>query len=296
MLARVRDAVRANGWAAILPMLAVAGSVALAVSIATRLGLLPLAPTVACPANLQTAIDATPAGGTLALGNCAYTTTVRLSREITVTGGILTAPLASSYVVRVSGADVTIDGLTTSGGFAGIWADPAVRLVVRNARISDASYGGIMVLSGYACTIANNLVSRIGVGQPNGTNAYGIGLTYSYGNSVTTDCTVSGNTVTDVPTWHAFDTHGGQRIAFIGNTARNASRAFFLTDGPSDLTMTGNTLDRGTATFNLVGLTLFNANRVTVTGNKVTGYGASWWLDDEGGSTGIDIQNNTVTP
>jgi hypothetical protein len=256
-------------------------------------------PAPACPANLQAAIDATPAGGSLALGTCAYTATISLPRAITLTGGRLTAPASGSYVVRVSGADVTIDGLTVSGGKAGIWADSGVRLVVRRSTVTDASYAGIMVLSGSHCTVVDNTVRRIGMSAVPGANAYGIALSMASGKPATTDCTVSGNTVTDVPIWHALDTHSGQRIAFVGNTVRNCSRAIFLTTSgtqAADLSVIGNRFERGTATYNLRGLTLSQVDRVEVTGNTVIGYGTAWWTDYGGGSTGVNVHDNTVTP
>src|SRR5690606_30430813 len=59
-------------------------------------------------------------------------------------------------------------------------------------------------------------------GYPNN-NAYGIELSRRETSNLsseprTSDILVSGNVVTDVPTWEGIDTHAGQRIRIIGNT------------------------------------------------------------------------------
>ncbi len=73
-------------------------------------------------------------------------------------------------------------------------------------------------------TISSNTVQRIGVQLANGDNAYGIAVSAYGGEPRSSDVTVTGNTVEDVPTWHGLDTHGGLRIAFTNNTVRRASR------------------------------------------------------------------------
>ena len=88
-------------------------------------------------------------------------------------------------------------------------------------------------------------MQRIGVQLANGDNAYGIAVSAYGGEPRSSDVTVTGNTVEDVPTWHGLDTHGGLRIAFTNNTVRRASRALFITTDTSgnratDITVTGN--------------------------------------------------------
>ena len=73
----------------------------------------PATPTAApCSGTLQSRIDATPSGGTLALGSCAYTGSATISRALTIVGGKVTGRLF------VTGDDVTIRDTEVTGGNA----------------------------------------------------------------------------------------------------------------------------------------------------------------------------------
>ena len=103
-----------------------------------------------------------------------------------------------------------------------------------------------MILSGRDGRVAGNTVARIGVvgAEANDDNAYGIALSNEAGQPRTPRFVVDGNTVTDVPTWHALDTHGGQNIDFTDNVVRRSSRGLFCRrDGATDITVTGNRFD-----------------------------------------------------
>lgn len=198
---------------------------------------------------------------------------------MTITGGTFTAS-ASTRVFLVQADNVTIDGANIGGGKDGIWAESPTNLAVVNSRVHDTVYSGITYLSAVGGLIENNLVERVGVGKPDGTNAYGILLdNYTPGGTTYPPCQdvmVRGNTVTDVPTWHAYDTHAGQRITFDGNIALRSSRAFFITTDsngvrPQGVTLTGNLAgDPSPVTYNLVPITLYNTIGTTVTGNAIS--------------------------
>ena len=254
-----------------------------------------------CPDDPQSAVDATPKGGTLDLSGCRYTTTLTIERAMTLRGGTLSAPSAKDYIVRVEAAGVTIDGLTTTGGFAGIWADNGTDLVVRDSTVTDAKYAGIMVLSGSHCTITANDVERIDVNGSHGDNAYGIALSNTTGGSAgapSQDCTISDNLVNDVPLWHAFDTHGGQHLTFTHNTAENSSRAFFMTDSNAagaDNVVSDNLIVAGSATYNLIGITCYDEDGLSVTGNTIEGY-PTGILNYQDSCTGLTQSGNTMKP
>jgi hypothetical protein len=89
-----------------------------------------------------------------------------------------------------------------------------------------------MVLSADTGSVTNNTIRRIGVGGTVGvTNAYGIAISSQNPSTdaQSTDVMVSGNTIEDVPTWHALDTHAGVRVTFKQNTVRNSRSGIFVT-------------------------------------------------------------------
>lgn len=120
-------------------------------------------------------------------------------------------------------------------GYGGLHIQHGANFVVESNHVYDGVYAGIMVLSGQGGRIAGNTVQRIGVfgAAANENNAYGIALSRGGGNLTTdprsADIVVSGNTVEDVPTWHAFDTHGGERITWTGNISRGSRSGIFVT-------------------------------------------------------------------
>jgi parallel beta-helix repeat protein len=295
---------------------------------------------VTCAGTLQSRINATPTGGTLDLAGCGYSAGAIVRRSMTIVGATIRPP-AGTRALTVAADDVTLDGLRILGPQAtafgsdemgvyarGSAAAPVRELVVRNCEIGsfggygiylqnvadvrlednqvhDIVYAGLMVLSGQGGRIENNTVQRIGVvgSAQNDGNAYGIALTAGAGGAApTADFAVTGNTVEDVPTWHALDTHGGQRIAFSANTVRRSMRGIFITaaDGarPSQITVSGNTLDSpAPVSANLLAVTTYDAVDVTVTGNTATGWGIDRFFHDYNGlSTGLVVSDNTVTP
>ena len=106
-----------------------------------------------------------------------------------------------------------------------------------------------------------------------------------------------------MPTWHGLDTHAGLRITFSNNTVSGAPRALFITTDASGrrssgVVATGNTFNSPSpATTNLITVTTYNALNVTVTKNRATGWGsAAFFHDYGGGSTGLVVKENSVTP
>jgi parallel beta-helix repeat protein len=284
-------------------------------------------------------VDGTPSGGTLNLTGCSYGTGATISRPLTLLGATV-RPAAGTTGIVVKASDVTLDGLrilgpqgsvyregefgiTTSAsasapvrrltirnseiasfGKAGMWLRYVADLVIEGNDVHDAVYAGIMIISGTGGRIAGNTVSRIGVtgASANGNNAYGIALE-DQGLPVSSDLVVADNVVTDVPTWHALDTHGGHRITFSGNTVSGSPRALFITNSgasgsqATDIVVTGNEfIAPEPAGDNAVAVTTYAAENVTVTGNVATGWGrADILYDFQGRSTGIVVSDNSVS-
>jgi len=174
-----------------------------------------------------------------------------LASEVTIDGLRVAGPQGTTYDQDEIGIEVQgtvtapISGLTIRNceigtlGYGGLYIRHAASFVIENNLIRDGVYAGIMVISGRGGLIAGNTVQRIGVygAAANENNAYGIALTRGGGDLSTdprsADIIVSGNTVEDVPTWHAYDTHGGERITWTDNTARRSRSGVFITGSPS---------------------------------------------------------------
>lgn len=259
------------------------------------------ATSASCGSSLQAKIDAAPSGGRLDLTGCTYTTGARVGKPLTLVGARVAIAARGATALHVTASNVTLDGLTITGGSVakyGILAHRVQNLVVRRSTITDIEYGGIMALSVSGGTIAGNHVARIGTRLSNGDNAYGIALSNYDGQPVTTDVTVDRNVVEDVPTWHGLDTHAGRRLAFTNNVVRRVSRALFLTSGASSITVTGNQLlSPDPVTYNLSAITLVRTDRVTISGNAWSRDWDGRYINDYGDdSTNLVVSNNTVVP
>jgi parallel beta-helix repeat protein len=300
----------------------------------------PTATAVSCGTSLQAMVDATPSGGTLNLAGCTYPAGATIARPLTLLGATI-RPAAGSTGIVVRASDVTLDGLRIIGpqattyregefgitvaasassparrltirnsevasfGKAALWLRYVADLVVENNTVHDAVYAGIMVISGTGGRISGNTVSRVGVSgaEANGNNAYGIALE-DQGLPVSSDLVVANNVVTDVPTWHALDTHGGYRITFRGNTVRGSPRAVFITSSDAsgaratDIVVTDNLLEApAPAGDDAVPVTTYDSVNVVVTDNVARGWGRTTIpYDFQGLSTGSVAFGNTVEP
>ena len=138
-------------------------------------------------------------------------------------------------------------------------------------------------------------------------NAYGITLTRRSGDiatePVSSDITVAGNTIEDVPTWHALDTHGGIDLSFVDNTIRRSSRAIFITSDssgnrPSDILVSGNLLETpAPVTYNLTAITTYTTDDVTISDNTIIGWPRDRSFSDyQGLSTGLVVKSNVIQP
>lgn len=301
----------------------------------------PASPSAPCGV-LQSRITAAPARTVLDLSGCTYAAGATIDKPLTLEGATIRPP-AGSPGLTITADDVTLLDLHIlgPGGTAldaldsGIYVDanpgaPVRNLVIQGSEVADFSYAGVylrfvanvsvtgnhvhdivyaglMVLSGQGGTISGNTIQRIGVGRPNGTNAYGVALSRIEGslasNPITQDFLVSQNTVTDVPTWHAFDTHAGQHIAFTDNTLYRVSRGIFVTtdgDGnrPRNIIITGNLLGSpAPVTFNLYAVTIYEGIDVTVAGNSWSkGWEGNYLEDMDGRSTGLAVSGNKTIP
>jgi nitrous oxidase accessory protein NosD len=318
-----------------LPALAIIG---LGLGLLAIFAVAPATDTPAFCGSLQARIDAAPVGSTLRLSGCAYQGGATIDKSLTITGGMIKVA-SGSVGLNVTANNVTIEGIQIAGpnnmsyngaeygvyalgspgvpirhltirdtdigsfGNDGIYAKYVADLLVSGNTIHDIVYAGVMVISGQTGQIENNLVQRIGVrgAAANDNNAYGVALT-DQGGAPTSDVVVTGNTIEDVPTWHALDTHGGLRISFTNNTILRSSRGIFITTSLSnrstDVIVSGNhLLVPAPVTFNLEAVTTYDTVGVTITGNTITGWGAGRAIEDfETMSSGLLVSNNIIDP
>lgn len=203
----------------------------------------------------------------------------------TVSDVTLVGPGDTTYDGRTVGIlvnqpNVTIRNVTIRGfGDSCIRVDGATAFLIETSTITDCAYAGIITTGATKGTIRGNLVQRIGTrGHQRDANAYGIVASMWSNGAPSADIAITGNTVEDVPTWHCFDTHGGQRVNFAGNTARRCPRPFFITS--SDATRaTGTILNRNVmlepvslvgkvaGATNPVAITLYDTRTTTATDN-----------------------------
>jgi parallel beta-helix repeat protein len=196
-------------------------------------------------------------------------------------------------------------------GFGGTYLRQVSDLVVENNNVHDGVYAGIMVLSGRGGRITGNTVQRIGmVGSgANSGNAYGIALTRGFGTlatePTTADFLVDGNTVEDVPTWHAIDTHAGERITFSNNMMYRVMRGIYVTSDDNNnlahnIAITGNRIElQGLVASSPWALTVVFADTVLVNRNTSTGYPAGQWLllyptTEPGYATNVTVASDNV--
>jgi nitrous oxidase accessory protein NosD len=108
-----------------------------------------------CPASLQGAIDATPTGGTLALGACTFHEAVTVSRAMTISGpAVIDGDGVRSAWMTVTGSGVTVDGLTMRNAAAGAAQSGSLSVgavsgfTLRNATLAGGSYADLRLWQG----------------------------------------------------------------------------------------------------------------------------------------------------
>ncbi len=256
------------------------------------------------------------------------------SDNVTIDGVVISSSGTSGTAIDAEGTasnpidHLTIRNCTIKGFGIGIDLEHVTNFTIENCKITDANYIGILVRSGVGGTISNNTIERIGPQTQAGSNACngrgGSGECDSYGITVgrisgasgglvsnprSANISVSGNLVTDVPTWHGLDTHAGQNITFDGNTVLRCMRAAFLT-GDGDLNrsinvvFTNNVLQQalsypagGTSGNNLAAVTLYNVQGGSISSNSISlSYETPAVYDYLGLSTGMSIFGNSPTP
>lgn len=219
--------------------------------------------------------------------------------DVTVRHLRLRGPQFASFrdtetAIRANGAtNLVLDGLQISSwGDTGIYLNQVAGFAITGCVISDAVYAGIITTSATDGRIEGCSIARIGVhgSGAHGNNAYGVILSAASGQSPSARITVRGNTVTDVPTWTALDTHGGHQIAFVGNIVRRAYRGIFVQGADArDAVVEGNDVEAGTLADRAWAITVHGTATAQVRNNTSRGYGI-YVLE----SSSVTIAGNSV--
>jgi hypothetical protein len=244
------------------------------------------------------------------------------SDNVTIDGVVITSSSQSGTAISAIGTwqapirNLTIRNCRIDGFNTAIEARHVENLVIDHCTITDALYGGIMVFSGVGGRITNNTIQRIGYQvQPTiDVNAYGIALSRVATTSLQTDprssnFTVSGNVITDIPTWQGLDTHAGSNLTLSDNIIRRTMRPIFITGDSAGnhalaVSITGNRLEQAEdfpGGSGLAAVTLVNLQGGSVTNNAISvTYPTPFVYDylgvDPAGSTGVTISGQTSIP
>lgn len=170
-----------------------------------------------------------------------------------------TTPELPNYFVFVAGnIDSRIDGLRIKDCFMRynrgtfIRAEWCTNFEITGNVLMDGQYGGIMMISGKVGRIIGNRVQSLLMSSPL-VNSYGIGCTDLDNTEISRSehVLVMGNYVEDVKGWAGIDTHSGNNIKIIGNTAWNCWLGINVVPGnserlfaPKDCVVTDNTIVR----------------------------------------------------
>ncbi|MDD4237287.1 MAG: NosD domain-containing protein [Desulfotomaculaceae bacterium] len=168
--------------------------------------------------TIQAAVTAAGAGDTIIVRDGTYSENVVVDKSLVIQSEngadqtIVQAAASNADVIKVTAANVTIDGFTLSGGKSGIviWGSSSSSCTVKNNLSSGNNQGISIEALASSNTVSNNVVTQSG--------SYGIYLTNTTGNSIT------GNTCSNI-------------------TGSEYVYALYLADNADNNTVSGNTSD-----------------------------------------------------
>ncbi len=225
-------------------------------------------------------------------------------------------PSAPTFINNIHIEDVKMTG----------WGSNAIEFLfveyfnINHNRVLDCYKYGFLILSSRFGDIDHNKIKGVIADGVVGTNAYGITLTKNGGTEVRFPVShhigVDHNTLDDMRTWKALDTHGGRDLVFSNNIVTNARTGIGLVSfpdasggagngrAPIRVTVIGNTISRGTlvsVSDVQAGISMSGEGTATldirstggiIVANTIDGYGS----DSISGKGAIQIQytGNTV--
>ena len=184
-------------------------------------------------------------------------------RDLTIKGpGHGAAYQVGTSLIKVTGAQgqpihrPTIDGLTIfSAPATAIRAEWTVQTVIRDCRIRNVRYAGVMLISATDALITGNIVDGIRM-DANVVNGYGLVCTDVSNDDAgrSRHVTITNNIVRNNPGWTGIDTHSGDSIVITGNQTINCANGIAALHGnstrnygPEDVIISNNVCARGSA-------------------------------------------------
>ena len=214
-------------------------------------------------------------------------------RDLTIKGpGHGATYVKNTALIKIKGSAsapahrLTLDGLTIfSAPASAVWAEHTVQTVVRDCRIRNVRYAGVMLVSATDALIEGNFVDGVHM-DANVVNGYGLVCTDISNDDAgrSRHVTITNNIVRNNPTWTGIDTHSGDSIIITGNQTINCANGIAAlpgnrqrTHGPTNILIAHNLITRGSAPDINAGITLAgNTADITATGtvtsNRVIGY------------------------
>lgn len=233
--------------------------------------------------EVQAAITAAAGvGGTVLVPAGTY----RISAAVSVPGGVrvtgagtLRQVTAGRVGLRITGSDVTVEGITLTGrhsaaayaggeyaisaqgtsavplrgvtirdvtiskwGAYGVYLQWVSGFTVTGAAVSDIGYTGIGVLSGFDGSITGNRVDNITPGVVG--DMYGIIVSYGgVADPPSARILVDGNTVSRVA-WQGINSHSGSDLTITNNQVYACTSGIFIAGGkPTGIVISGNVID-----------------------------------------------------
>jgi hypothetical protein len=172
---------------------------------------------------------------------------------VTIKGGAVSGPDAGAYVlgsgaVKAWGTDngaavaptrlsnIVIDGMkVTNVGDAAFEGRYLTNVTVKNCAFTNLGYTGAGFLHSNKCRVDGNYIDTIAGETDSGElNAYGIYFSGIENADAVRyppceDCTATNNEIRNIPTWMAFLTKSGRRVAFTHNSVFDCRRGACIT-------------------------------------------------------------------
>ena len=228
----------------------------------------------ACPTPSPTPTPTPPpTGGTS--GSIIVTT-----NDVTIDGKAFSGTKGTGYAIHAVGTasnpvrNLVIRNCTISGYNVAIWLEHVANVTVQGCTISDAGYAGILILNGIGGTLSGNTIRRTGpqtlwrTGDPE-VDAYGIAFEHG---ALSSDITVDGNLIEDVPQWQGINAHNGTDLTISNNVVRRVRRAYWFAptsvDSLNGINVTGNRAEQAVSDQPTAYL-ISDSDNCTVTGNSL---------------------------
>lgn len=264
----------------------------------TAPGPTPLPTPPVCGTSLQSLVDAVPAGGSIDLGSCVYTTGLNVGKPVTILRGTIKT---GGTAVTVRANDVTIDSTTFIGGAQTITV-AADRTKILRSSFAGMTESSIRLLPGADDTVIDGNTITQTVKTAHGYSPIA-GNDGNGGVGTFKNVTIRNNVIDQGPSgvaWFGIEVWGASGFLIENNQLRGASALMSIPRSDGAI-IRGNNFDMSAAFY---GIELADVDNAQVLDNVVTGPGATVGPDGRafvqlqpgsGTVIGIQIKGNRVS-